>query len=101
MTTQDRIPEMHKRNNADDLYDAFATPSIGFLYEGPPINKGPGVNKPPPGGPLGAPRKTGGRYQHFEEIVGALRAQIFRSEKMHIVFQRIFEVFASGASKSG
>jgi hypothetical protein len=57
-----------------------------------------------PGGPPGAPRgpkENAERYQHFEEIVGALRAQIFRSELMHIVFERMFEDFASGASKSG
>ena len=41
------------------------------------------------------------RYQHFEEIVGALRAQIFRSEFMHVIFQWLLHVFASGTSKSG
>ena len=73
-----------------------------LLYEGPPANKSPGVNKPPPpGGPRGGPEEGGERYQHFEEIVGALRAQIFRSELTHTVFQRFFDVFASDASKSG
>jgi hypothetical protein len=33
--------------------------------------------------------------------VGTLRAHFFRSELTHFVFQWIFEVFASGASKSG
>jgi hypothetical protein len=39
--------------------------------------------------PAGAPRgpeEGGDRYQHFEEIVGALRAQFFRSELMRIGF---------------
>ena len=49
-------------------------------------------------GPPGGPEEGGERYQHFEEIVGALRAQFFRSELMHIGFLMIFEVFASGAS---
>jgi hypothetical protein len=66
-------------------------------YEGPPVNKCPGVNKPPPGGPPGAARGGGERYQHFEETVGALRAQFFRSD----LFLMIVVVFASGASKSG
>ena len=70
-------------------------------YEGPPVNKSPGVNKPPPGGPPGGPEESGERYQNFEEIVGALRAQIFQSELMHIRFQWILEVFASEAAKSG
>jgi hypothetical protein len=26
------------------------------VYKGPPLNKGPGANKPPTGGPRGAPR---------------------------------------------
>jgi hypothetical protein len=55
----------------------------------------------PPGGPREAQRGAEERYQHFAEVVGALRAQIFRSELMHIVFLLIFEVLASGASKSG
>jgi hypothetical protein len=49
----------------------------------------------------GGPEEGGKRYQHFEEIVGALRVQFFRSEFMHSVFLMIVEVFASGASKSG
>jgi hypothetical protein len=32
---------------------------FGAPYEGPSVNKSPGVNKPPPGRPRGAPRKTG------------------------------------------
>ena len=53
------------------------------LYEGPPLNKSQGVliNLPP-----GGPEEGGERYQHFAEIVGALRAQIFRSELMRVVF---------------
>jgi hypothetical protein len=47
------------------------------------------------------PEENGERHQHVEEIVGALRAQFFRPEVIHIGFQRIVDVFASGASKSG
>ena len=71
------------------------------LYEGPPVNKCPGVSKPPPGGPRGAPRRAGERYQHFEEIVGALRAQIFRSEFMHIGFQWLLVVSRVGSLEIG
>jgi hypothetical protein len=51
--------------------------------------------------PPGGPEEGGERYQQFEEIVGALPAQIFRSESMRMVFLMIFEIFASGTSKSG
>ena len=70
-------------------------------YERPPFNKSPGVNKPPPGGPRGGPEENGERDQHFAEIVGALRAQFFRSELMHMFFQQILEVSLVGTSKSG
>jgi hypothetical protein len=70
-------------------------------YGGPPVIKARVFTNLPPGAPEGGPEEGGGRYQHFEEIVGALRAQFFRSELMHVVFQLFFEVFASGASKSG
>jgi hypothetical protein len=69
-----------------------AAPSRTGYYEGPPVNKSPGVHKPPPGGPRGGPEEGGGRYQHFAEIVGALRAQVLRSESMHIGFHMILEV---------
>jgi hypothetical protein len=88
----------------EKLKVGFHVTSLEFLswsYEGPPVNKSPGVNQPPPWGPPGGPEENGERYQHFEEIVGALRAQIFRSELMRMGFQWIFEVFASVASKSG
>jgi hypothetical protein len=39
-----------------------------------------------PSGAPGGPEKGGEHYQHFEEIVGALRAQFLRSELMHIGF---------------
>ena len=54
-----------------------------------------------PRGPPGGPEEGRERHQHFEEIVRALRAQIFRSELLHIGFQLIVEIFESGASKSG
>jgi hypothetical protein len=50
------------------------------------LDKSPGVNKPPRG-PPGSPEEGGEHYLHFEEIVGARRAQFFRSELMHIGFQ--------------
>jgi hypothetical protein len=53
------------------------------FYEGPLVNKSPGVNKPPLRGPPKGPEEGTERYQHFEEIVGALRVQIFRAELMH------------------
>jgi hypothetical protein len=74
---------------------------FALLYERPPVNKSPGVNKPRPPGAPGAPEEGGERYQHIEEIAGALRAQFCRPELMRIVFLMMFEVFASGASKSG
>jgi hypothetical protein len=80
------------------------------------------INLPPraPGGP----EEGAEHYQHFEEIVGALRAQFFRSEFMflwvfngfccflesgyfgfqwilHIGFSRFWRFLASRASKSG
>ena len=45
----------------------------------------------PPGAP-GGPREGGECYQHFEEIVGALRAHFFRSELMHMGFHMILVV---------
>jgi hypothetical protein len=52
--------------------------------EGPPVDKSPGVNKPPPG-PRG-PQEDGERYLHFAEIVGTLRTHFFRSELMRAGF---------------
>jgi hypothetical protein len=70
-------------------------------YERPPINKRPSVTKPPPGGPRGDPEEGGKRYQHVQEIVGALRAQFFRSEFMHIGFQWILDVSRIGSLEIG
>ena len=47
------------------------------------------------------PEEGGERYQHFEEIVGALRAQIFRSELMHLGFQWILVVAWVGSLEIG
>ena len=56
----------------------------------------------PPRGPFGGGPEGGGeRYQHFEEIVGALRTQIFRSEFMHIGFQLILVVSWVGSLEIG
>jgi hypothetical protein len=54
-----------------------------------------------PRGTPGAPEEGGERYRHFEEIAGALRAQIFGSELMHIGFQRILEVSRVGSLEIG
>ena len=51
--------------------------------------------------PPRGPEEGGERYQHFEEIVCALRAQIFRSELMHIGFQWILEVSRIGSLEIG
>ena len=71
------------------------------MYEGPPVNKSPGVNKPPPGGAPGGPEEGGERYQHFEEIAGALRARIFQPEIMHAGFQWILVVSWVGSLEIG
>jgi hypothetical protein len=42
-------------------------------YEGPPVDRSPGVKKPSPGLTPRGPEKDGERYQHFDWIVGALR----------------------------
>jgi hypothetical protein len=65
-------------------------------YERPPVNKSPGV-----GGPRGAPRRGGGRYQHFEEIVGALRAQLLSARIHAYCFHKIWDVSRIGRLEIG
>jgi hypothetical protein len=59
------------------------------VYEGPPVSKSPGVNKPPPVGPQGGPMEGGKRDQHFAEIVSALHTQFLRPcESVFVCFLR-------------
>ena len=71
------------------------------IYEGPPVNKSPGVKYTSPRGPPRGPEEGGEHYQHFEEIVGALRAQFFMSEFLHIGFQWILKIFRIGSLEIG
>jgi hypothetical protein len=70
----------------DELWRAFciiAAPGKIATYRAP-IGRGGGCKKYKKSAAPGGPEGGGGRYQHFAEIVGALRAQNFRSEIVHI-----------------
>jgi hypothetical protein len=69
-----------------------------LTYEGPPVNNSPGVKKPPPGGPRGAPRKAGGVTSILKRSLGRF-ARKFSGPNSCILFFNGF--LASGASKSG
>jgi hypothetical protein len=87
---------------ATNAYTAVAPGAGGCRrdYAGPPVNTSPVVNKPPPGGPRGAPRR-GERYQQCAEVVGALRAPFFFGPNSCIwVFNGFWWFLGSGASKS-
>jgi hypothetical protein len=58
-------------------------------YEGPAIKKGPGVDKPPPGGPRGAPRKTGGATGILKRSLARSARTFFGPNSCILVFLRI------------
>jgi hypothetical protein len=70
------------------------------MYDGPPINKARVLINllwGPPGDPDGG----GELHQHFEEIVGVLRAQFFRTEFMHVSLDTSWEVSLVGSLEIG
>jgi hypothetical protein len=57
------------------------------------------INLPP--GARRGPKEGGECYQHFEEVVGALRAQVVQFELMHMGFQWILVVSWVGSLEIG